>query len=68
MAPDIYIKQRMALLGISGKIGPWSLILQCRGIRRWGGRSEWVREHPHRSRGRGDEIGVTGGTEKGNNI
>jgi hypothetical protein len=30
---------------------------QCRKIKGEGGKNGWVEEHPHRSRGRGDEIG-----------
>jgi hypothetical protein len=44
---------------------------QCRGIEgREVGVGRWVEEHPHRSRGRGNRIGVSrrGKTEKGDNI
>jgi hypothetical protein len=30
---------------------------QCRGMPGWEDGSGWVREHPHRGRGRGDGIG-----------
>jgi len=48
-------------LGISGRRGPWSCqdsMPQCKGMSGQGGgrvwMGGWVREHPHRSRGRGD--------------
>jgi hypothetical protein len=54
--------QRMALLDISGRRGPWAtgcLMPQCRGTPGREDRSGvgWVGEHPHRGRGRGDRRG-----------
>ena len=57
--------QRIVLLGIKERRGPWSyedLMPHCRGMPVRGVRCGWVkgwaREHPHRSRGRGNGIGV----------
>jgi len=50
----------MALLGINERKGAWSCegsMLQCREIPGHGGRSGWVGECPHRSRGREDRLG-----------
>jgi hypothetical protein len=42
---------------------------QCRGMRgQGGGVGEWVREHPHRSRGSGDRIGRFQGGKQGKGI
>ena len=44
---------------INGRRDPWScegLMPQSRGIQGQGGRSGWVGEHPHRSRGMGNGI------------
>jgi hypothetical protein len=40
---------------------------QCLGMSEWGGRNGWVGEHPHRSRGREDQIGGfwRGGQKRG---
>jgi hypothetical protein len=60
--------QRMTLLDISGRSGPWScwgLMPQCRGMPRWEGRSGWVGgEHPHRGRV-GDRGSLEGRPGKG---
>lgn len=49
------------MLSISGRRGPWSYEGSMPQCREMGGASEWVREHPHRSRGSGDWIGAFGG-------
>jgi hypothetical protein len=64
--PQLHMWQRMALSGINGRTGPWSsedLMSQCGGMPARGRRQKWVAEHPHRSRGREDEIG---GFRRGN--
>jgi len=57
----------MALSGINGRRGSWSWedwMSQCRRMPgEAAGWREWVGEHPHRSRGRGDGIG---GFQRGN--
>jgi hypothetical protein len=56
----VYV-QRMALLDISGRNGPWAWGVRCPSVREcqgWkGGVGGWVGEHSHRVRGRRDEIG-----------
>jgi hypothetical protein len=44
MVPAVYVAED-GLVGINGRRGPWSCegsMYQCRGIRRWGGKSRWV--------------------------
>jgi hypothetical protein len=66
-----YMWQRMALSGISGRIGAWScegLMPQRRG-RRLGVGGRVMMMHPHRSRWSGDWIGgFWGKIRKGDNI
>jgi hypothetical protein len=72
MALAIYVAED-GLVGHQWGGGAWSckgLMPQCRGIQGWGGRSGWVGEQPHRSRGRGNGRFPGGGVEwgKGDNI
>jgi hypothetical protein len=58
--PHMY--QRIALLSINGRKGPWACegsMLQCRWMSAWGGAGVggWVEEQPYWSRGWEDEIG-----------
>ena len=41
--------------GRDGRRGPWSCVGECQGEET--GVGGWVGEHPHRSRGKKDEIG-----------
>ena len=62
LQPHMY--QRMVLLGINGRKGPCSCegpMPQCRGMSGQGGRSGWIWEHPHRSKGLKDGNGVSEG-------
>jgi len=55
----------MALSGINGRRGPWSLVDRCPSVgelKAW--RWEWVEEHPHRSRGREDGGGGCSGRQE----
>ena len=66
MSPAAY-EQRMALSGINRRRGPLSYVVECQGNEV--GVDGWVGEHLHRSRGREDGIGCSGGeTRKGDNI
>jgi hypothetical protein len=52
--------QKMGLLDISGRNGPWAWgcsMPQCRGMPGQEDGSGWVGEHTHRGRGRRDSIG-----------
>jgi len=60
------MQQRMALLGINGRRGPWSyesLMPQCRGMPGQGVRRGWVGENVIETGGRGYGIG---GFQRGN--
>ena len=56
---QLHMQQRMALYGISGRRGP--VKARFPSVGEYQGREVgvggWVREHPHRSRGRGNGIG-----------
>jgi hypothetical protein len=65
LQPNIY--QRMALLVINGRRGPWSCegsMPQCRGMPGSGSRNAWVGEQ---GEGEGDGV-FRGETRKGDNI
>ena len=71
MAPAAYVAED-CLVGHQWEESPWSCessMPQCRGMPGQGGRSGWVGEYPHRSRGIGDGVGVfRDETRKGDNI
>jgi hypothetical protein len=73
MAPAAYVAENGLVMHQweDENFGPVKVqIPQCRGIRAQGNRREWVGEHSHRSRGRGNGIAGFwgGGTRKLDNI
>ena len=71
MDPDAYVAED-GLLGINGGRSPWScggLMSQCRRGAEGVGPETCVGEHPRRSIGNGEGMGVCGGeTRNGDNI
>jgi hypothetical protein len=60
MAPDAYVAED-GFVGHQWEEALGPVMPRCRGMPRWGGRSEWVGEHPHRSRWGRWEEGFPGG-------